>query len=205
MKYTTLLLFGLMLTLTTANAQTSTNAGKLGISFSSLGNSQIINSNGAVGTGSHEGERFFSLGINYTHPLKKWLDIEVAAEYSKFTMKYNPPFHPGTANNSHNEQISLLSLPVTLRANFLNYFYANSGLLIDISLDSNSSTNINNQSGIGAMAGIGAEYDLASGTSIFLNPYVKFHSMIPFSQLNSIEQKLWEAGVRFGVSIPLAK
>lgn len=104
-------------------------------------------------------------------------------------------------NESYNTNVSLIDIPVTLRANFLKYFYANSGVLFDI--DISDSNTIDDQSGIGAMLGVGLNYDFGFGASIFINPYIKMHSIIPFSQEGSIHQRLTESAVRFGITYQL--
>lgn len=205
MKLKTLLIFILLFTFyNVTNGQSpekTSSIGKVGITISSLSSNDVTYFRDVVGSAGYDGESFFSVGINYIHPLKSWLEIEGTVEYSKFTMEVNPPFYPGMDNESYNTHVSLLDIPVTLRANFLKYFYANSGVLFDIDIsDSNA---IDNQSGIGGMFGVGAKYDFDFGASIFINPYLKMHSVIPFSQEGSIQQRLTESAIRFGITFQL--
>mgnify|MGYP000353093974 FL=1 len=174
--------------------------------FSSLSSSDVSYYEDVVGTGGYEGENFFSAGITYIHPLNNWLEIESGVEYSEFAVKVTPPFYPGMNNESTNTDVSLLNIPVTVRANFLKYFYANSGILVDIemsnsdNIDDNSGLAIDNQSGIGGMIGVGAKYDFDFGASIFVNPYFKMHSIIPKSQF---DQRISESAIRFGITYQL--
>jgi hypothetical protein len=205
MKLKTLLTFILLFTFYNVtngqSTQKASNIGKIGITISSLSSNDVIYFGDIAGSSSYDGESFFSVGINYIHPWKSWLEIEGAVEYSKFTMEVNPPFYPGINNEPYNTNVSLLDIPVTLRANFLNYFYANSGVLFDI--DISDSNTIDNQSGLGGMFGVGAKYDFGFGASVFINPYFKMHSIIPFSKEGSIQQRLTESAIRFGITYQL--
>lgn len=183
-----------------AYGQTS-NTGKVGVTFSSFSSNAVIYVEDVVGYGSYDDQSFFSFGINYIHPLKDWLELEAAMEYSAFTMKYNPPFYPGIENDSRTTKASILDIPVTLRAHFLKYFFTNGGVLLDIDLsDSYDSNSIENQSGIGGMFGVAGTYDFGFGASIFINPYVKIHSVIPFQQGGSSHQRIIESSIRFGIT-----
>ncbi len=206
MKRKTLLIIVLIFTFYfSANGQSS-NIGDIGITFSSLGSSEIAYYEDVVGTGGYEGENFFSAGITYIHPLNNWLEIESGVEYSEFAVTVTPPFYPGMNNESTNTEVSLLNIPVTVRANFLNYFYANGGILVDIELknsdniDDNSGLAIENQSGVGGMVGVGAKYDFDFGASLFVNPYFKMHSIIPKGQF---DQRILESAIRFGITYQL--
>ncbi|MEX0597109.1 MAG: hypothetical protein WD512_11470 [Candidatus Paceibacterota bacterium] len=80
-----------------ANAQSTketSSHGKVGISVSSFSDNSVTYFGNTVGSSGYdyEGESFFSIGINYIHPGKKWLQFETGVEYSKFTMKTDP--HP---------------------------------------------------------------------------------------------------------------
>ncbi|MEL7834245.1 hypothetical protein [Fodinibius sp. Rm-B-1B1-1] len=204
MKLKTILIILLFTFHNVANGQSAheaSNIGKVGITISSLSNNDVTYFKDVVGSAGYNGKNFFSIGLNYIHPLKNWLEVETAVEYSEFTMEVNPPFYPGINNESYNTEVALLDIPVTLRANFLEYFYANSGVLLDI--DVSNSNAIDDQSGIGGTFGVGAKYDLGFGASIFINPYFKMHSIIPFSQEGSMHQRLTESAIRFGFTYQL--
>lgn len=203
MKLKALLIFILTFSFyNVTNGQSSkekSTAGKIGITVSSLSSNDIIYFESVVGTAGYEGENFFSIGISYIHPWKNWLEVEVAIEYSEFTMQVDPPFYTGI--DPYNTEVSLIDIPVTLRANFWKYFYANSGILLDIDISDPNS--IDNQSGIGGMFGVGAKYDFDSGVSVFINPYFKLHSIIQSSPEGSIQERLTESAIRFGITYQL--
>ena len=90
----------------------------------------------------------------------------------------------------------MINIPLTVRANFFKYFFANGGMIADI--DITKSKNADSQSGIGAMIGIGAKYDFPSGLSIFVNPYIKLHSLVHFSTDN-YHYRLYNEGIRAGI------
>jgi len=201
MKIKSLLTLSLIFVVSNVTYGQTSKFGKIGVTFSSISSNDAVYFEEVVGSASYEGETFFSVGVNYIHPWKNWLEIETAVEYSNFTMEVNPPFYPGMDNEPHKTEVALLDIPVTLRANFLEYFYANSGVLVDI--DVSDSNLIDNQSGIGGTFGVGVKYDFDFGASIFINPYFKMHSIIPFSKQGSIHQRLIESAIRFGIAYQL--
>ena len=62
-----------------------------------------------------------------------------------------------------------------------------------IDIDTNSSSPIDSQTGIGALLGIGAKYHFNNGFGFFVNPYTKSHAIIPFS-FGKYPQRLIETG-----------
>ena len=179
---------------------TKLNANKIGITFSSFGTNDVFRVDELTGAASYDGDYFFTIGITYLRPINKWLETETGIEFSKQDIIIKPNLPPGMDNSPRKEDFSLINIPVTLRANFLKYFFINGGIMIDIDASTNSS--INNQTGIGALSGISAKYDFNSGISIFVNPYTKIHSLIPFSD-TKYHQRVWENGIRLGVTYDL--
>ena len=117
-----------------------------------------------------------------------------------------PPFNPGFDNTPVQTGLSLVAVPVTLRANFLRYFFVNGGLVIglDASAVSLAGSPVDSQTGIGAVLGVGVKYDFRSGVAIFFNPYARFYSLLPFSSGN-YHQRAVENGFRFGIAWDLEK
>lgn len=148
------------------------------------------------GAASYKGEKFFTLGLIYLYPLKNKIDIETGIEYSNHEISIMPNVPPGIDNKPNSAFMSLVNIPVTARLNFLKYFFINGGLFLDI--DAGTSEQ-NSQTGIGAMMGLGIRYDPGYRISVFVNPYFKVHSLIPFST-NDYHQRLMESGFRFGLA-----
>jgi len=71
-----------------------------------------------------------------------------------------------------------------------------------LDLDMNNSSPIDSQTGIGGLLGLGSKYDFECRASIFVNPYLKFHSLISFSPGNN-QQKVYESGFRVGLNYNL--
>ena len=188
--------------LTAAENETDIKNGKIGITFSSFGENDVFRFESVEGDASYTSDYFYSLGINYVYSLNKWLEAETDIEYSKHNIVIKPAFYPGRDNTSHKEDFSLINIPVTLRANFLKYFFVNGGLFFDVDASLNSP--IDNQTGIGALFGLALKYDFKSGISAFVNPYTKVHSLIPFMPDN-YQQRIWENGIRFGLTFDLGK
>jgi hypothetical protein len=186
------------LTLTTASfAQESPdkfNKGQIGISFSSFGESESIHFKRVDGGGSFDGNDFYTLGLTYLKPINKTLSLETGLEYSNF--KTIVKFPPNFKTQPISGNLSLLTIPLSLRVNFLNYVFINGGLFLGF--QTGKSTGISQQNGIGGSLGAGLKYDFENGISIFANPYLKIHSLLPFSP-GRYHQRLLENGFRFGI------
>ena len=61
---------------------------------------------------------------------------------------------------------------------------------------------IDSQTGIGGIIGLGLKYDSQLGVSVFVNPYFKAYSLIPFTEVDN-HQRLMESGLRFGLMYKL--
>ena len=200
MKKTTLpfvlLVFIATSSLFAQNNENPTRYGQIGISFSAFGTNDIICFQQLEGAASYYGDKFFTLGINYLYPLNNTFDIETAIEYSKHKIIIEPNVPPDMDDTPYGAEFSLINIPVTLRVNFLRYCFINGGLLLDI--DPTVSSPVDNQTGIGGIIGLGFNYDFKCGVSTFINPYIKAHSLISFSN-DENQQHLLESGFRFGI------
>lgn len=188
-----------------SNAQTNegqTRKGQIGITFSSFGENDVVRSKELMGGASYNGDKFLTFGINYLYKLNNTFDIETGIEYSnhKIFIKYMLLPHMDYYSPDYSASLSLINIPVILRANFLKYFFVNGGLLLDI--DAGTSRPIDSQTGIGSVLGLGIKYDFKSGFSVFVNPYSKLHSLVPFSSGDN-HQRIMESGFRFGLMYKL--
>ena len=189
----------LMLSYSFTQAQKKIGSKQIGVSFSSFGMNEPVYFADLDGTGGYSSKSFYTFGINYIHPLNNWLDIETGIEYSKHTITVTPSTPPEW-DNPYNASFSLLNIPITVRVNFWSYFFVNGGVLMDI--ETNSFSPIDSQTGIGALLGIGALYEFDNGIGLFINPYSKAHSLLPFSS-GKYHQRLIESGVRIGLTYVL--
>jgi len=193
----------LILTLHYANAQDTDkqkSLGKIGFTYSSFGENAVFRNESLLGEASYNNDRFYTIGISYLKPISSWLEFETGLEYSKHTILIKPNLPPDMDRIPLKTNFSLINIPLTLRANFWKFFFVNGGLLLD--LDANISSPIDSQTGIGGLLGLGVKYDFDCGASIFVNPYLKFHSLIPFSPGDN-QQKVHESGFRVGLSYKL--
>ena len=170
--------------------------GQIGITFSSFGDNDVIRFQKLLGDASYNGDKFYTIGITYLYKLNHTFDLETGIEYSKQKIIIRPMSIPQMDNSAHGADFSLVNLPVTIRMNFLKYCFINAGMLVD--MDATNSSPIDSQTGIGGMMGLGIKYDFKSGFCVFANPYLKMHSLIPFSS-QRYPQRLMESGFRFGL------
>ena len=179
----------------------SAQKGQLGITFSALSDNGVARFRSMEDDSSTDAGKSFTYGISYLKPLNKWLDIETGLEYLSCPIETKSIV--GTINGvttlTRSATLSMLSAPVTVRANFLKYFFVNAGLLLDIDVSSNSI--INSQSGLGSLLGLGLKYDFKNGISVFVNPYSKIH-LFPLT-FERNQQHFMESAVRFGIAYKL--
>ncbi|MCF3110084.1 hypothetical protein LL912_14980 [Niabella sp. CC-SYL272] len=138
-------------------------------------------------------------GINYLKPVRKWLDAEVAIQYSRHWLTARSAPMPG--QYSWDVNASLITVPVMMRFNFLRYFYGMGGLIFNADL---SKPEFDSQTGVGVTIGLGAKYDFRNGVSVFLNPYFNHNGLVTFGSADfSGLERLLESGVRLGFMMPL--
>ena len=147
------------------------------------------------GDESDSGNGFYMLGITFQIPMSSRLDFETGLEYSKHTILITPESFPGMDRIPYKSKLNLVSIPVTLKLNFLKYLFVNGGCLLD--LDASTSSSVDNQTGLGAILGFGIKYDFKFGGIIFANPYLECHSLVPFSP-ERYQQRLYESSIRIG-------
>jgi len=168
---------------------------KVGLTVTPLGENDVFRFTSVDGGGDYSGDGFYSVGITCQIPMTFRLDLETGLEYSKHTILISPEFFPGMDRTPHKSKLDLVSIPVTVKMNFLKYLFVNGGCLLD--LDTSNSSPIDNQTGLGALLGVGIKYDFKFGGTIFANPYLKCHSLVPFSP-ERFQQRLLESGIRIG-------
>lgn len=175
---------------------------KLGISLSVFGSNDLITFQILEGAPGYNGKGFYSLGVSYSRGLSSWLSFEGGASFARHTIQVIPIVPPEILAMPHNSNISLISFPLLLRVDFLKYFFVNGGLLVDFDITLDEL--VDNQSGIGSMLGVGFGYDFKSGISLYANPYVQAHTLLPFMR-ERYHERLLEQGIRFGVTYRLNK
>ncbi|MFT3903051.1 MAG: outer membrane beta-barrel protein [Niabella sp.] len=180
-----------------AQTTDSNPKGAIGITYSGLGVQEPFYFENLVGTGGYDDKGYYSLGITYTRPITRRLDLETGISYSRYKYLFsNASAGPGVVE-PFDITNAIVDIPVTVRWNFLRYLFLNGGMIIGI--DTGIENNLDSQSGIGAMLGIGAKYDFKkTPIGIFVNPYAKAHALIPFSPEKYNERTL-ENGFRFGI------
>ena len=198
MKKVYYLLFILMLSPSVMKAQKA----EVGITFSALSDNSIarFGDNYISDSGTDAGKSH-TFGITYLKPLNKWLDIETGVEFlqSKASIHSIVSTTSGVTTVFRYGTLSLLNVPLGVRANFWKYCFVNGGVFLDIDVSSNSP--VQTQTGLGSLLGFGLKYDFKTGISLFVNPYMKIHSF-PLS-FQTDQEHLLESAVRFGVSYKL--
>lgn len=178
------------------SAQTVEN-GKIGLTYSLNGGTSVLQP-ALDGAASHEITAANSIGLIYLKPINNWLEWETGLTYTLY--KVTTTSSPMPEVTTRNSTLSLIDIPIGVRAGFWKYFFASGGLLLDLDMMSNSS--ISSQTGIGLMLGLGVKYDFSFGGSLFINPYGKLHALLPFSS-DKHQDRILESGLKFGITYQL--
>ncbi len=176
--------------------------GQVGLTFSAFSDNDVARFKSIEDDSRTDAGKSFTYGLTYLKPLNKWLDLETGLEFRSCSIvRTSIMVDPvrGIFSLLRSETMSLLSLPATVRANFLHYFFVNAGFLLDADLSSNSI--VASQTGIGTLFGLGLKYDFKNGISAFVNPIMKVHSF-PLS-FHQNQEHFLESTVRFGITYKL--
>ena len=198
MKKTKIIIAAILIsTFFNLQAQQTSPRGAIGVTYSGLGDNDAFYWESLEGAGSYTGKGYYSIGVNYIRPALSFLDIETGIEYSRCKYRFSNASLGPNAPEPFMLTNKVITIPATMRLNFLRYFFFNAGLLLDINLENNN--HLDNQTGVGAIIGLGAKYDFKQiPIGIFLNTYYKHHAILPFS-FEKYHQRTDEAGFRFGI------
>jgi len=176
---------------------------EVGITFSAMSNNDIVRFKSIEDDSGSDAGKSYSFGVTYVKPLNKWLGIESGIEFLQGHVSTHSMMSTMHGLNistvTHSGTMSLINIPVGLRASFWKYCFVNGGLFIDMDVSSDSP--VNSQLGIGSQLGFGLKYDFKTGISVFVNPYTKVHTF-PLS-FQSNQEHLFESAIRFGMSYQL--
>ena len=188
---TILLLIFLCISIT-LQAQFSRESSSIGATFSGLGKNEAFFGESP----SSSGKGYHSFGIIYIYPISSRFDLEVGIEYRNSSLHTNLVLVEEMGMRPYID-FSFIEILLTTRFNFWQHFFLNGGLLINFEIA--EINRLYNQSGIGAMLGVGAKYDFKSTPiGLFINPYLRYRPFIPFSGRN-LNLRTAEAGFRVGV------
>jgi hypothetical protein len=178
-----------------ALAQSTSAVKSIGMYFPVLANNQLSSREIDDTSPLYQGKGYYTVGLNFLYSTCSCSAYEIGLEYSNHSVTITPTVDQQN-NPAFGSSIMLLSVPASLRLTFLKYFFLTGGILLDIDISNHNS--ISNQSGLGAVAGLGIKYDFKSGTGFYVNPFYKSHSWISFSGEYN-RQKLNGYGIRLGV------
>lgn len=167
--------------------------GTLGFTFSALNNNMIMQSSALnPDYTATKGRGLMSFSADYWYPISESIEFETGVNYSMqgFVDSYHNPEEAGKEPKFYD--LDYVNIPVGLRLTFLKYGFVNTGILLDVI----------EEQGIGAYFGAGVKIESPVGFGVFVNPYLKTHSILPIN-FNENAKRLVDAGVRVGVSFKI--
>ena len=141
---------------------------------------------------SYEGEGSFDIGINYIKPISNRLSLMIDIQYSEQKI-LGISFWDGT-DHFTNYRLKIWNFPLSLKYDFLKYFFINSG--ISFSKDvSDSRVSLDNQTGFGAQLGLGGQISI-DNLYIAINPEIKVYTLVPLVD-DILQYHAVESGIKF--------
>jgi len=179
-----------------ASQVTAQNSNRISF-FYAFSSNDLLRNEGLDGAPSYDGRGSDIFGFSYQRFLNEILSLETGIEYSKNKIEITPNFYPDIDMTPNKVTIEMFTIPIYTNFNFLKYFYANAGLLIDFEVNRDEYPKTDEQSGVGFGGGIGVQYTLQNFT-LYINPMIRYHAVIAFQKEN-YQQHITEAGVKFGI------
>lgn len=174
------------------NAQENSKSyGKIGLSYSSFGNNDMIYLEPIDEVTRYKGLNYYSIGLVYRYPIVDRLEIETGIEYAYHKLEIEPELQ-----QPYNKDMHLVAVPANINISFLRYLYVRGGIFINI--PTNTIEKIDKQTGIGGDFGIGFKYDFDFGISISINPFYRVNSLIPLP-FEDFYQRLKVSGLHFEI------
>ncbi len=173
---------------------------RIGITCTGVGQNEVFTDPDLVGAPGYRGKGFWGAGMVFSQGINRWLEWETGMEFSRHRIEVVPNLPPNMDARTRIENSALITFPLSLKAGFLKYFFVSGGILLD--LDAAPGSPIDSQTGFGAGVGAGAQYHFRSGLSLFVNPYVRGHSLLPLLGSKN-HDSLWEEGIRIGLTVAL--
>ena len=169
-KTATILLFFICFSLS-LQAQFLREGSSIGATFSGLGqNIPNFSWIPRMGDPGFTGLGYYSFGITYIRALSNRFDLELGVEYNRSRLHHYSMLE--SVHSRGDFHISLIQVPVTVRYNFWQYFFLNSGVFLGV--NPRARTMRENMGDMGIILGVGARYDFQNiPVGIFLNPYLK--------------------------------
>lgn len=189
-----ILLSILVLLLSLAVFGQSPEKAKIGITYSPFVKSSLLE-NKKNSTLQIDFQQSTGVGVTFLKPINETFSLETGMEYNLIKLKSYAE-NSLLANDTSFSSLSMIEIPMAFRAEFADFIFFTGGVLLDFDL--NSSAPISKQSGVGLMAGLGLNYDFKMGLSLFANPSVKLHSLVPFTSWEN-HQRIMDFGVKFGL------
>lgn len=174
----------------------------IGISSTFLGKANIVYYRQVDGGAGYTGDQYYTFSLNYLYTINRTFQIETGITYATYHFVVTPNYGPPDEMIPYSTNYYQFSVPITIRINFERFFFVNGGFSFDYKVK-NQTTYID-QSGIGAILGLGFNYPFKSGLGLFANPYFEIHRLIDFQEGNNAG-KLTEAGIRIGATYTFKK
>lgn len=183
-----------------ANAETENKSLKVGFHYSPYINTNLSEF-GKSGVNNLLLNGNSSFGVNLIGEITSSVFWESGLDYSLFNVQQiNSQTTPTLLNDTVLTSFSLLQLPILVRFEFSDILFLSGGAFLNFQASNNSPFPVS--SGIGIAGGIGLSYTFDMGLILYANPFIKFHSLIPFTNREK-NANVIEGGVKIGVAYQL--
>ena len=171
------------------------NTNTISLNYGFGGNRMLVNGFNKEKGFSNDG--MYSIEIHYQKNISEVIALKTGLSYSRNSILVAAGYHPYQPENRESSwDIKLLSLPIFINYQPLDYLFIEAGPIVDFQYEIWDSQPTDTQSGIGLGLGIGGIYAYRN-FCFTLSPFANYHAMIQFEPYD--RDRLVEIGLKFGI------
>ncbi len=161
--------------------------------FAGGGDNEIFRFEELLGAGSVTGTGVWTAGADVRRLIGDHFSIGTGLSYSHQYYYTSPA--PGIPGEDRPGNFGLITIPVTVRVDFLKWFFADAGAAFSLQT---GLSRTDNMTGLGATLGAGFQYNFKSDLFFRVRAYTSQHGLLHFIP-EDYPQTLTNAGVTAGV------
>jgi len=150
-----------------------------------------VNIHGAIGDYGYNNKSGSLYGFTYTRSITGSFSIETGIIAGNDKVQLNSD-QPGPYQGKHDGEVKVVSVPIIGKFTFVRFLFVDGGISLDKQTNYYNNSVLDDQSGLGAEAGIGGKIRLGP-VSFFVNPYLRGYV------ITRTRNNLMETGVKFGL------
>lgn len=164
--------------------------------YASLGTGTILKTQ-LDGDASYELQKVFGTELCWYYPIHSRLGFESGVSWTTSRLIIGSNLPPDQPPSREIYRLHWIRIPALMRLNLNSVFYASAGLLVLFDLSPRSA--VQDQTGMGAALGMGAEIPIAPHFRLQIQPYVNFNGLLLSRKEGHFPERAADAGIRMGI------